>query len=125
MHAALALGDQAALDPFAQLAPRLGQQVGGLDLVLGLVGVRAQQIGQRLHGGVKGHAAGLVLKQGFEPAQHQRRPARGQQQPGRVLLARGDVFLRALLGEGGHGWEIVGALCPSGRHVNGSEINEE
>ena len=33
-----------------------------------------------------------------------------------VLLARGDVFLRALLGEGGHGEEIVGGRRPSSRH---------
>ena len=74
-----------------------------------------QHVRQRLHGGIKRHAIALVLEQRIQTAQHQGRPPGGQQQPGRVLLAGGDVFVGALLVEGGHtvSWRCLANGCSS------------
>lgn len=69
--------------------------------------MRRQHVCQCLHGIIKTHAFALVLKQCLQATEHQRRPARSQQQPGRMLLPGLNVLLGALLVEGGHGGENV------------------
>ena len=107
----LALGDHAPANPVAQLAPGLRGGVGGVDLEVGQIGVGGQHVGQRLHRVVQRHAIALVLKQRLQTTEHERRSPRSQHQPSGVLLARGDVFLGALLVEAGHGglWAVG---CP-------------
>ena len=104
VNAAFALGDQSALDPVAQLFSRLGRYVGGVNFKVGVIGVCGQQVGQRLHGRIERHTVALVLEQGLQPTEHERPTPRCEQQPRGVLLACKQVFLRALLVEGGHGW---------------------
>jgi len=101
-HPPLTLYHQPAPNPFAHLAPGLAQGVVAVDLKIHLIGMHHQHLRQRLHGGIERHAIALVFKQRVQATEHQRRPPRGQQQPGRVLLAGCDVFVGALLVEGGH-----------------------
>lgn len=110
-HPPLALHHQPAPYPLAHLAPGLAQRVGAVDLKIHLIGMHRQHVRQRLHGGIKRHAIALVFKQRVQAAQYQRRPPRCQQQPGRVLLAGGYVFVGALLVEGGHGEGECGAVA--------------